>query len=547
MYIAGKPAAYAAQILLGLFATNSAFPTNSQVIEQSKGFLENARPGYDNHDLMRSRNDIAGALRNTTIQAAVPYTVPDTAITLNFTRFGFRIPVVRMLSTIYEARQQVLSDLASDSENATRKDRFEYSTHSTPPEMGVCSIAIQVYRNLGLSWVQIDQILKALMEFSSGAGVDRQFHYQALQFEVSLSHEGRIGVGLLWYTPIRGRGVAEVVKRVENPARVDKLDRRLNLVSGPVNKTSLLSNEGNPVSSSAAEVSFPVLGTNISLTFVWLGNPIPSEKLNDVLHGAFLEIAPFLKESANEPIPNGRFFYAKAAGKAEIAIQIYGMITISWSQVNSVMIGLYRFTNGIGTVHEREYFKNLGFDVKDENGLTIGYGNLLGVSNAISATTQRRSTLPSKPLNTLNTTILPLPHPSHALSNPYIWPIPNTDFTLTFTYLGAALPPFQTEFTMRTAVDRTRPHVALHPNRPIDEIGFENHIGNVQIYVIPYEGSEVSWWQLFEVLNGLLVFLAEREPQLMVFDIEVKGHGRIGSGTLWFYEGPPGGDIKLVE
>lgn len=57
----------------------------------------------------------------------------------------------------------------------------------------------------------------------------------------------------------------------------------------------------------------------------------------------------------------------------------YGTNQLSWSQLNSIITGLFQFTNGIGTPHGEEHFKNLGFDVKDENGRTIGYGDLLAI------------------------------------------------------------------------------------------------------------------------------------------------------------------------
>lgn len=553
MQTAGRPAAYAALIIFGLFATISALPTTSQVPEQYQGSPIHARPGHYNEALMRSPEGIPWALRNTTSQAAIPYTVPDTTVTLNFTRFGLRIPVVRALSTIFEARQEVLSHLVSNAENATKNDSFEYSAHSSPPETRVCSIFIQAYRDIGLSWVQIDQILQGLTQFSSGAGVDRQPHYQALQFEVSFFHEGTIGYGLSWCTPTRGPAAAENVQTVENPVRANELNRRLNFVSNPANETSLLSNKGNLLSSLATDISFYVVGTNISLTFTWLGNPIPAVKLNSAFLSAFLEMAPMLKESANEPIPNDCYQYTKAVGRAEIAFQIYGMNQMSWRQVNSVMLGLYRFTNGIGTVHEREYYRNLGFDVKDEHGTTIGYGNLLGISSSPAAAAQRRSTTPPSPSpsdnDTLNATSTTTTHLSHPDAS--IYPIPDSDLTLRFTYLGAALPTYQTAFTLRTALDRVQPLAVLHPDVPIDVDGFEAHIGVVQLFVLAYVGSEVTWRQLLFVLRGLIAFLGAREKRVLVFDIEVRSRGRIGSGVLWNYHEPGrgGGDTinQLVE
>ena len=546
MRIVGRPAIYAAQVLFSLFATNSALPATSQVTEQTSDFLINANLAHDSETLIRWPKGIPSSLETPTSQAVAPYTIPNTAITLNFTRFGSQIPAIRVISIIDKAHQQILPHLASDSENAIKNDLFECSTYSTPPGTPVCSVVVQAYRDLGLSWIQLDQILKGLEHFTSGAGIDRQFRHQSLEFEVNFSDKGTIGVGLLWCTPSRGRGAAEMKSAAEIPVRGQELDRRLNLIPGPPDTASLdQSNESNVLSNLATEVPFPVLGTGINLKFVWLGNPIPRKKVNDILHGAFLKLAPFLKQSPNNPVPHERFVYRNTASTALMVIQIFGMGKMSWSQVNSIMVGLYRFTNGIGTTHEQQYFKNLGFDVEDENHAKIGFGNLLDVSGA--AANQKRSTLPSSSSSTpllLNTTTTTI-HPTHALSippYPYIWHIPSTTLTLNFTYIGPALPAVDVTACLYAALDRT--HAAAHhiPDRSIGDAGFENHIRTVQVEVTPYEGAEISWSQLGNVLVGLGNFCRNVYEGLLVFDVQVEDGGKIGAGSLWVYEGYGDGD-----
>ena len=551
MHIVGRPAIYAAQVLFSLFATNSALPATSQVTEQTSDFLINANLGHDRETLIRWPKGLPSSLETPTSHAVVPYTIPNTAITVNFTRFGSQIPAIRVISIIDKAHQQILPHLASNSENAIKNDLFECSTYSTPPGTPVCSVVVQAYRDLGLSWIQLDQILKGLEHFTSGAGIDRQFRHQSLEFEVNFSDKGTIGVGLLWCTPSRGRGAAEIKRAAEIPVRGQELDRRLNLIPGPPDTASLdLSNKSNVLSNLVTEVPFPVLGTGINLKFVWLGNPIPRKKINDILHGAFLKIAPFLKQSPKNPVPHERFVYFNTASRTQMAIQIFGMGKMSWSQVNSIMVGLYRFTNGIGTTHEQQYFRNLGFDVEDENHAKIGFGNLLDVSGAIitsAAANQKRSTLPSStPLLLNTTTTIHLSHPTHALSipsYPYIWHIPSTTLTLNFTYIGHALPAVDVTACLYTALDRT--HAAAHhiPDRSIGDTGFENHIRSVQVEVTPYEGAEISWLQLGYVLVGLGNFCRNVYEGLLVFDVEVEGGGKIGAGSLWGYDGYGDGGV----
>ncbi|KAF6241828.1 hypothetical protein HO173_000540 [Letharia columbiana] len=316
MYVAGRSATCAAQLLFSLFVTNSALPTTSPVSGPTTDFPINATLSLNNETSLRLPNGIPWSPEISPSQASVPYPVPDTAMTLEFTHLGARIPVVRALSTIYDARQQVLSHLASNIEDATKNHIFGYSTRSATPTPRVCSVVVQASGSLGLSWLQLDQILQGLTQFSSGAGPDHRVHYQTLEFEVNLADEGRIGTGLLWSTPGRGRGAAEIQERAETPLAGRAPDERSNPASGLANETSSnASDAGSPPSRSAANISFPVPGTDFILEFIWFGDPIPSNLVNEALNGASLKIAPFLHKSGSEWIPARRILLLDPNGQ----------------------------------------------------------------------------------------------------------------------------------------------------------------------------------------------------------------------------------------
>ena len=546
MYTLGRPATiYAAQILFGLFATTSALPATHQVPGQTEEFPITKFISHDHATVSRSPPSTRWSTSTSTSQAAVAYSVPDTSVTLNFTRFGPEIPVVRAMSTVHEARQQVQLHLASNSESATKSDHFEYIAPLAPHETRVCAVFAQAYGNLGLSWVQIDQILEGLMQFTNGAGVDRQVHYQALQFEISFSNERRVGDGFLNCTPVRDRDAAERARIAHGPIRVQARDTTLNLVSMPINATLLdPSHKSNLPSSPLGEVFFPIFGTDLSLAFIWLGNPLPRDKVNVAFNRAFAKIAPFLETSPNEPIPRDMFHFMSTIGKFNIAIQVYGTINLTWSQIKTILTGLWRFTNGIGTVHERQYFRNLSFEVKDEHGSSIGYGNLLSVggNNAIASASDHRKRSPLPPIiSTLNSSSTSI-HPSSQMSSqrpplPYIWPIHGTPLTLTFTYMGPYLPVAEVNAAITIAIRRIRPAIRIKPDSAIPEAGFENHIGVVQVVVTPYEGADISWLQLGQIMNGLEMFCTVPYKRLLVFEIEEENVGRLGAGKLWLYDG----------
>ena len=381
MYVVGRPATYAALLLFSLFIINNASSTTSH----DTGFPINATPSFDNETVVRLPYGIPWSPKTSTSPTSIPYPIPDTAITLNFINFGFKIPVLRALSTIYDARKMVLSHLASNSEAATKEANFEHSTRSIPPAPRVCSVVLQAIRGLGLSWLQLDQILEGLTQFSSEAGSDRQVHYQALESEVNISEQGGIGIGLLWCTPGRGRGAAEVEKRAETPITSQELDKGVDVVSAPAEETSstIFNASSSLLSIPTSEISFPVPGTTIILAFIWIGNPIPRQLVDHALDGAFLKVAPFLIKSGHEQIPNNKFLFdSRPTRKVQVVIQIFGEGTVhlSWSLVDIVLAGLYRFMNGIGTRHQETHFNNLDFDIRDVgDGRSIGYGNLLAV------------------------------------------------------------------------------------------------------------------------------------------------------------------------
>ena len=527
MYVVGRRIKYAAQILFNLFVTNSAFPTIPQI------------PGQATASSVSERlpNDIQWSPRTATLQNAVPYLIPNTTITLNFTHFGSRIPVVRAMSTIYNARQQVLSHLISNSENATIDNEiFEYKTQSALPAPVLCSVAVQAYKGLGLSWSQLDQILEGLIQFSSGAGIDHQLHYQTLGFEIKLSDEGRRGIGSLWCTPSRGRGASEIEGSAAHPVAGHEVAKRIDLVSGPSHETR---NASRLQLNSAAPVRFPIPDTNDSLDFVWFGTPIPPTTVNDVFRGAFRKLAPFLKESGSEQVPDNQFIYWTTGGgkKDKIAIQVFGTAPpMTWSQADGVVTGVSRFANGVGTRHGREHYRNLEFVVRNGTGVTVGYGNLLATPFSAAAVVddderRRRRSIPTLPLHLSNTTT---PTPIPASISPWRWPIDGTDLDLLFTYSGAPLPPHDVTEALRTALVPVRVAVRFFPDAPLPDAGFEHHVGAVSVSVTPYEGAEVSWRQLSDVLQGLVRFCGPVAfRQLLVFEVEVVGVGRVGFGRVW--------------
>ncbi|KAM0804781.1 hypothetical protein BDR22DRAFT_885447 [Usnea florida] len=372
MFIVDQPVIWA-QLLLTLC---SAHPTYSRLSRQTTNSLIDITPGLVNETYIRLPHGKPWPPEIPVSEASLLYPVPDTAITLNFTHFGPSIPVLRALSIMYGARQQVQSHLASGPKDALNEDRFSYSTQSDSSTSRVCSIVVQAHHSHSLFWSQLDQTLAGLTQFASGASSDHQFHYQALAFSITTSpSSANLGTGLLSCSPTLSQPpTAPSKKRATLSTTPQRLPQPPLLLPLPTNLT--------------IHPSFPVPGTTITLIFIWLGPPIPAETINAALHGAFTEITPHLTAiSLTKPIPNNKFTYTEIAPgnkKMETVLQIYGNgsgMVMTWATVNTVLSGLYRFVNGIGTLHGREYYRCLDFEVWDGggNGVKIGYGNLLEV------------------------------------------------------------------------------------------------------------------------------------------------------------------------
>ena len=179
--------------------------------------------------------------------------------------------------------------------------------------------------------------------------------------------------------------------------------------------------------------------------------------------------------------------------------------------------------------------------------MVVGYGNLLTVNgNAVvsAANHKKRSTLPPiiSTINTSSSSSVHLTHPSSQILSqhpplPYIWHIQGTPLTLIFTYMGHGLPIREVNAAIRIAIQRIQPAIRMIPDRFIPEAGFENHIGTAQVVVTPYEGSELSWWQLGQILTGLQTFCSVQYKRLLAFEIEGDNFGRLGAGKLWHYDG----------
>ena len=117
-------------------------------------------------------------------------------IDLSFTQRGRPIPPSEVEDTCYSAVKSI-EDIAEDHpDERIFNDRFEYRR-----EGGDMLIVVAADRQQSLTWRELGRILTALMRYMTGGVGTSQPHCQALEFEIIVPRQGRIGVGLVWYLP----------------------------------------------------------------------------------------------------------------------------------------------------------------------------------------------------------------------------------------------------------------------------------------------------------------------------------------------------------
>ena len=73
-------------------------------------------------------------------------------------------------------------------------DRFEYWGND-----GRMLITVAAYVGEAINWRELGRILQALWRYMTGGVGAQRTHYQALEFEIQVPGEGRIGIGLVRY------------------------------------------------------------------------------------------------------------------------------------------------------------------------------------------------------------------------------------------------------------------------------------------------------------------------------------------------------------
>ena len=309
---------------------------------------------------------------------------------------------------------------------------------------------------------------------------------------------------------------------------------------------------------------------NIVLVFTNFGKSIPQNEVLDTLAGANRIVTDYSDIEPHGGIPSNRFEYRLPQGNVLLAIGGPVEKDITWRQLYRVLQALIRFMTVL-TPPAGPHYQELNFEIQISNeGGTIGNGVVwyfqTGSEEVLSGTTNpvlavSNGTLLQKraittPLLTVSDSSLLAFNESSNLTLPLgsddeiFFPIPGTSMTLDFYYLGLGLPRALVEANLAGALVEVRkysggPYQHYMITKNCFFLVTSGATSRVATTVYPVNGHQISWLELFYVLDGLRQFVLgvnEENTHFQTLGYRVLDNlqGKISVGTLSYYDpGPP--------
>ncbi len=504
---------------------------------------------FDNETLLALPvNNVSGQPLATGL---TPIPVTTRPIVLAFIARGQPIPENEVKETLVHAEQAIMGLVRDHPTQRIVNDQFEYHLPNG-------NVLISIRTNLGeiITWMELRRVLHALYRYMTAGSGTEETHYQALEFEIEAGNQEKpnIGYGLVWYFNPTG---SEVQKRATPPLPVSSIDegtlRLPNLTfARPSSETlrrlpnrtfALLGAKNVPEN----EI-FPIPKTSLNLSFYFFGPSIPVQSVKSTLQGATAKVRSYLNgPSEMAPIDDDGFRWVlplsrEAGTPVAVTVFRYHHQVITWRQLFDVLYGLYAFTTTFGTDLEVTHYQVLGFRVVDHNSRNLGVGTLSYFTSGTGELGKRVDTIdngiPLQQPNRPNTSSL---HQAAVLDS-IIYPVINTDITLTFTFLGdTPIPLMEINAALSDAQQKMSHTVGQTPEKSIpDDFKDISTSGLVSTNILAYVGKLITWKELDYILKGVLRFCQDDQAhdRVLVFEIDIKDarRGRVGFGSLLFLQ-----------
>lgn len=487
------------------------------------------------------------------VAGVAPISISTRRIVLAFQSKGRPIPENEVKDTLIEADQIVVEIAHDHPTQRITNDQFEYRRPN-----GNMLIMVKTNPQEEITWTELARILQGLYKYMTAGMGAEETHYQELEFEIEASGQVKpnIGLGLVWYinseeSKSQNRATPSLptsttigrtlqFPNLTFPQASNKTMRRLPdailVLPGPndVQKTTI----------------FPIPRTPLSLSFYFFGQFIPAKCIKATLQGASAKVRPFLNgPSAMKPITNEAFQYIPPlSGEADTPVAVtvfaYHGHQITWRQLFDVLFGLYSFVTTFGTDLVETHYQVLGFRIVDNDSRSLGVGTISYFRSETAQLSKRAGTIGN------GSSLWPLSAPNVAslgstVSRPMVYPVPNTDITLTFTFLGdTPIPPPEIVGALYGARERIAREVSQRPDVGIPgkfhDISRSNHVST---NILVYGAKSIRWRELDNILKGVLHFCLDDQSRdrVLVFeiDIEAASRGRVGFGTLLYAQSNP--------
>lgn len=500
---------------------------------QKRALLPPSTSAAEGASLLR-RNVTSLSLDRNAKDEGILYPIPRTALLLEFYFLGMPLPPDLVRSTVQGALAKVRPEMNDGHDNDPIGGSFQHITQSRLSGDTRLAVSIFTYAYPKMTWRQLFDVLFGLFQFATSFGDNGgPEHYQILGFRIFHDELGKLGVGSISYYESRK---ADVTKRTQDRLRSLGTET-LSLQGDPKALQLYRPNTSDPrqlidmgmvtsISSdtNAPSVTWPIVGTDIELTFTFFGDPIPTLEASSTIIGAQFYIAPVLQQEPDAHIANNYFRYQSDDGLVVITIIPYGNRYITWRQLNYILGGLLQFC-------AEHHSQVLVFEIDIGEQGRVGFTTFLYAHvNPPPSVVVKRASNGSR---SGNTTLVPYTGASLAFS--ILYPIHGTPITLVITSFGHLIPPLELGAGLTNALSKIGRSVATDTNVAIPEnrYWYRDNVSRLWFVVLSMSSRHfITWQQLSWTLAGLLQWMKGDHCRELSFEIKNKGEGMIGFGSL---------------
>ena len=273
------------------------------------------------------------------------------SLKLTFDLHGSQIPSPAVNAAFNGAITRIHPFLQTQPNGRIPNNDFQFR-----PVGGSVQIGVTGAPHHQVTWQQLDSVLRQAASFMNGDLGTGRPHMQELSFEITQGGT-TIGDGLVSYRPRHGLGSGN-----STPANLTNL-----------NRTGLLLSATDPslYTPTVNGIFYRIPNTPFTLNFRFFGAAIPISNVSAAFEGAHSQILGSLAQDPDSPIPVLGFDYFLQG--VRITVSTYSVMTMTWTQLSSVLGGMYGFMMGTP-----ERYQVLACDV-----LFIGRGSvgLASISN----------------------------------------------------------------------------------------------------------------------------------------------------------------------